>query len=219
MAELRSIEMTSQLFEYIVAHGAHDPVYDEIRAETLRATGGSAGMQIGQDQFALLTLLTKLVGARFAIEVGTFTGTSAIAIAKGLAEGGKLFCCDISEEWTAIARHYWAAAGLADRIELRLGPALETINRLTPNPVLDLAFIDADKTGYLDYYEALLPRLRSGGLLIADNTLWSGRVADPDVNDEETKAIRLFNDRVAADDRCEAVILAIGDGVTLCLKT
>lgn len=108
---------------------------------------------------------------------------------------------------------------MADRIELRLGPALETINRLTPNPVLDLAFIDADKTGYLDYYEALLPRLRSGGLLIADNTLWSGRVADPDVKDEETKAIRLFNDRVAADDRCEAVILAIGDGVTLCLKT
>ena len=215
---MRSIQLTSELLDYVVSHSEADPVYEQIRAETLEATGGSARMQIGQDQFALLTLLTRLAGTRHAIEVGTFTGTSAVAIAKGLADGGKLICCDISEEWTAIARRHWKSAGLADRIELRLGPASETIAKLPNDPPIDLAFIDADKSGYVDYYEALVPRLRSGGLLIADNTLWSGRVADPGEHDDDTEAIRRFNDRVVADDRVEAVILAIGDGVTLCLK-
>ena len=215
---MRSIEMTSELLDYVVSHSETDPIYEQIRAATLEAAGGSASMQIGQDQFALLTLLTRLAGTRLAIEVGTFTGTSAVAIAKGLADGGKLICCDISEEWTAIARRHWESAGLADRIELRLGPASETIAKLPNDPPIDLAFIDADKSGYVDYYEALLPRLRSGGLLIADNTLWSGRVADLGEHDDDTEAIRRFNDRVAADDRVEAVILAIGDGVTLCLK-
>ena len=209
--------MTSELFEYVLAHSASDPIYERIRAETVAATGGSAGMQIGQDQFALLTLLTRLCDARVAIEVGTFTGTSAVAIAKGLADGGKLICCDISEEWTSIARRHWQAADLADRIELRLGPAIETIASLSAAPI-DLAFVDADKGGYVDYYEALVPRIRAGGLLIADNTLWSGRVADLANHDDDTEAIRRFNDHVAADDRCETVILAIGDGVTLCLK-
>ncbi len=215
---MRSIEMTSELLDYVVSHSETDPIYEQIRAATLEAAGGSASMQIGQDQFALLTLLTRLAGTRLAIEVGTFTGTSAVAIAKGLADGGKLICCDISEEWTAIARRHWESAGLADRIELRLGPASETIAKLPNDPPIDLVFIDADKSGYVDYYEALLPRLRSGGLLVADNTLWSGRVADLGEHDDDTEAIRRFNDRVAADDRVEAVILAIGDGVTLCLK-
>lgn len=218
MVELRSIEMTSELFDYVVSHSTTDPIYEQIRAETLEATGGSAGMQIGQDQFALLTLLTRLTKARLAIEVGTFTGTSSVAIAKGLGDDGKLICCDINDEWTAIARRHWETAGLTDRIELRLGPASETIAALPAEPPIDLAFIDADKGGYVDYYEALLPRLRSGGLLIADNTLWSGRVADPSEQDDDTEAIRRFNDRVTADKRCETVILAIGDGVTLCLK-
>lgn len=209
--------MTSELFEYVLAHSASDPIYERIRDETVAATGRSARMQIGQDQFALLTLLARLSNARLAIEVGTFTGTSAVAIAKGLADGGKLICCDISEEWTNIARRHWQAAGLTDRIELRLGPAIETIVSLTAAPI-DLAFVDADKGGYVDYYEALVPRIRAGGLLIADNTLWSGRVADPAEHDDDTEAIRRFNNHIAADDRCETVILAIGDGVTLCLK-
>lgn len=218
MSEIRSIEMSPQLLDYVVSHSEPDPIYDRIRQETLAATGSSARMQIGQDQFALLTLLTRLVGAHLAVEVGTFTGTSAVAIAKGLAVGGKLICCDISEEWTTIARRHWEEAGLMDRIELRLGPANETLALLPDETPVDVAFIDADKSGYIDYYEALMPRIRTNGLLIADNTLWSGKVADPQIIDDETEAIRKFNDHVVADDRCETVILAIGDGVTLCLR-
>ncbi|MGH8923468.1 MAG: O-methyltransferase [Acidimicrobiia bacterium] len=218
MPDLRSIVMTTELFDYIVSHSSSDPIYDRIREDTLKYAAPRAGMQIGADQFALLTLLTRLVDARFAVEVGTFTGTSAAAIAKGLAAGGKLLCCDISEEWTSIARNHWEQAGISDRIELRIAPALETISALPADQAVDLVFIDADKSGYVDYYEALMPRLRPGGLLIADNTLWSGRVADPQVTDSETEAIRRFNDQVARDDRSDVVILAIGDGVTLCLK-
>jgi caffeoyl-CoA O-methyltransferase len=218
MTDFRSIEMNAALFDYVVAHSSQDPIYEAIRTETEATTGSRAGMQIGADQFALLTMMTRMVGARFAIEVGTFTGTSAVAIAKGLEEGGQLVCCDINEEWTAIARRHWAAAGVADRIDLRIAPALDTIAALEPDRSIDLAFIDADKSGYTDYYDALVPRIRSGGLLIADNTLWSGRVADSEVNDTDTEAIRRFNDRAAVDDRCEVVVLTIGDGVTLCRK-
>jgi caffeoyl-CoA O-methyltransferase len=175
-------------------------------------------MQIGPDQYALLTLLVRLVGAANAVEVGTFTGTSAAAIAQGLAPGGRLLCCDISDEWTSIARRHWADAGLADRIELRLAPALETLGALPPDPPVDFAFIDADKPGYIGYYEALVPRLRPGGLLVADNVLWSGRVVDESADDESTRAIRAFNDHVAADERCDRVMLAVGDGITLCRK-
>jgi caffeoyl-CoA O-methyltransferase len=210
--------MTTELFDYIVSHSSVDPIYDRIREDTLRHTERHAGMQIGADQFVLLTLLTRLVSARFAIEVGTFTGTSAAAIAQGLVPGGRLLCCDVNEEWTSIARRNWESAGLSDRIELRLAPALETISALPPDPQVDLAFLDADKGGYLDYYEALMPRIRPGGLLIADNTLWSGDVIDPSAKDANTEAIKRFNDRVAGDFRCESVILTIGDGVTMCLK-
>lgn len=217
--DFRSIDVTADVYAYLVAHGtAPDATYEAIRAETLAATGPFAAMQIGPDQYALLTLLVQLVGAELAVEVGTFTGTSAVAIARGLAEGGRLVCCDISEEWTAIARRHWAAAGLADRIDLRLAPALETIGALPADTAVDVAFIDADKGGYVDYYEALVPRLRPGGLLVADNVLWSGRVVDPGAVDDDTEAIRRFNDHVAADPRCDTVMLAIGDGITLCRK-
>lgn len=218
MPDLRSLQMTTDLFDYIVSHSSTDPIYRQIQEDTLRSAGSQAGMQIGEDQFALLTLLTRLVGARFAIEVGTFTGTSAAAIAKGLVPGGKLLCCDISEEWTTVARRHWEDAGLSDRIELRLAPAMETISTLPAQPPADLVFLDADKGGYVDYYEALIPKLRSGGLFIADNTLWSGNVVDPSISDQNIEGIRRFNDRVAGDARCDVVMLAIGDGVTLCLK-
>src|SRR5262249_20750807 len=153
------------------------------------------------EQGAFMTILTRLLGARSAIEIGTFTGYSALCIARGLADGGRLLCCDINEEWTAIAKEYWARAGVADRIELRIAPALEALATLPADPVIDLAFIDADKENYADYFEALLPRLRPNGAILVDNTLWSGAVVDPGRNEASTAAIRAFNDMVAADDR------------------
>ncbi len=219
MASFRGIQLTEDLYDYLVAHGTPpDDTYLAIRDETTTATGDAAGMQIGADQYALLTMLTRLVGARFAVEVGTFTGTSAVAVARGLEPGGRLLCCDVSEEWTAIARRHWSAAGVDDRIELRLAPALETLRSLPNGTEVDFAFVDADKGGYVDYYEALVPRMRRGGLLVADNVLWSGRVVDREVTDDDTEAIRRFNDHVAADDRCDTVMLPVGDGITLCRK-
>jgi caffeoyl-CoA O-methyltransferase len=218
MAPFRAIQVTEDLYGYLVAHGTPpDETYEAIRRETLEVAPRAAGMQIGPDQYALLTMLARLTGTRLAVEVGTFTGTSAVAIARGLDEGGRLVCCDVSEVWTAVARRHWADADLSDRIDLRLAPALETLGDLPPD-LIDFAFVDADKGGYVEYYEAIVPRLRSGGLLVADNVLWSGRVVDPDVTDDDTEAIRRFNDHVAADDRCDTVMLAVGDGITLCRK-
>ncbi len=216
---IRAIQMTPQLYEYLLAAGSPpDAAYEAIHADTLEHAGDSAGMQIGPDQYAFLRLLTQVVGVDLAVEVGTFTGTSAAAVAAGLNPGGRLICCDISEEWTGIARRHWEAAGLADRIDLRLAPALETLNALPQEPHIDFAFVDADKKGYIDYYEAIVPRLRSGGVLVADNVLWYGRVVDPTVTDDDTEAIRRFNAHVAADERVTKVMLAIGDGVTICRK-
>ncbi|MBW3537585.1 MAG: class I SAM-dependent methyltransferase, partial [Actinobacteria bacterium] len=144
--------------------------------------------------------------------------TSALAVARGMGPEGRLLCCDLSEEWTAIARQAWEDAGVAERIELVLGPALDTIRGLPDATVFDFAFVDADKEGYLDYYEALLPRLRPGGLLLADNTLWSGRVIDPDDQEADTVAIREFNDLVANDPRVVNVVLTVRDGITLIRK-
>jgi caffeoyl-CoA O-methyltransferase len=215
----RAIQVTDELFEYVVVHGTPpDATYEALRRDTVEHAADWARMQIGPDQFALLTMLVRLVGARSAVEVGTFTGTSSVAIARGLADGGRLLCCDVSEEWTAIARRHWQAAGVADRVELRLAPALETLRSLPPDPVVDFAFVDADKGSYVDYYEALVPRLRPGGLLAVDNVLWAGRVVDPSVTDDDTEAIRRFNDHAAADDRCDTVMLTVGDGITLCRK-
>jgi caffeoyl-CoA O-methyltransferase len=213
----RSFALDDAVHDYVVAHSTPlDDVQREL-IDTTAALGAVAGMQTGPDQVVLLTLLTRAIGARRAVEVGTFTGASSLAIAKGLPADGRLVCCDVSEEWTTIARDAWAKAGLADRIDLRIGPATETLRSLG-DEAIDLAYVDANKDGYIDYFEAIVPLLRPGGLLLADNTLWSGRVADDSADDESTLAIRAFNDHVVADPRVEAVVVSIGDGLTVCLK-
>jgi caffeoyl-CoA O-methyltransferase len=175
-------------------------------------------MQIGDDQAVFMEILTRAMGARRAVEVGTFTGYSALAVARGMGPEGHLLCLDISEEWTDIARQFWKQAGVDDRIELRIGPAIDTLRSLPDEEQFDLAFVDADKPGYPDYYEELVIRLRPGGLILADNALQGGRVIDESANDESTVAMRAFNDRVAADDRVKCVLLPIGDGVTVIQK-
>jgi caffeoyl-CoA O-methyltransferase len=215
---LRSMGVSPQLHEYLVAHSTPlDAVQRDLIAETA-ALGRVADMQIAPEQAAFMTLLARILGAQTAVEVGTFTGYSALAVARGLAPGGRLLCCDVSEEWTAIARTYWDRAGVADRIELRLGPALETLRTLRTDPVVDLAFIDADKGTYPAYWDELVPRMRPGGVILVDNVLWSGRVADEAADDEGTKQIREFNDKVAADARVDVVILPIADGLTMARK-
>jgi caffeoyl-CoA O-methyltransferase len=215
MGDVRALTVTSELVDYAVAHGSwpDDPVLSELRAETI-ALGPVATMQIGPDQGQLLTLFARLVGAGRAVEVGTFTGYSSLCIARGLTADGTMLCCDVSEEWTALARKAWARAGVADRIELRIAPAIETLRSLPAEPAIDLAFVDADKGGYSDYWDELVPRVRPGGVLLADNVLWSGRVVGDDA-DEDIRAIRAFNDRVAADDRVDAVVLPAFDGLTI----
>ncbi|WP_460629474.1 O-methyltransferase [Intrasporangium mesophilum] len=213
---MRSFLVTDQVRSYAVDHSSWRPdeVMRGLRAETA-ALGDPATMQIGEDQGQLLTMLTMLVGARRAVEVGTFTGYSSLCIARGLADGGSLLCCDISKEWTAIGEQAWSAAGLADRIVLRIGPALDTLRSLPEDDLFDLAFIDADKPGYVAYWNELVPRVRPGGLLLADNVLWSGRIADPADTDRNTDALRAFNDVVATDGRVEAVVLTAYDGLTI----
>jgi caffeoyl-CoA O-methyltransferase len=162
-----------------------------------------------------MSLLTAAIGARVAVEVGTFTGYSSVCIARGLGPGGRLIACDRSDEWTSVARAAWLDAGVADRIDLRLGPAAETLAALAPDLVVDLAFIDADKENYLVYYEALLARMRPGGVILADNVLWSGKVVDPEVHDADTLALRAFNDAVVNDPRVEVAMLPLADGLSV----
>jgi caffeoyl-CoA O-methyltransferase len=201
---------------YLLAHctPADDLLLDLAR-ETRDAAGGAAGMQISHDEGVLLALLVRLVGARNAVEVGVFTGYSSICIARALPAGGRLLACDVSEEWTSIARRYWQRAGVADRIDLRLAPALQTLRALPADPVIDFAFIDAEKTEYAQYYEELVPRLRPGGLIVLDNVLRGGRVIDPAAQDDADVAVRAINDAIAADQRVDAVMLPVRDGVTL----
>jgi caffeoyl-CoA O-methyltransferase len=214
----KSFQLSAPVHEYLVAHGTPpDPLQQELIEETQRL-GGISLMQIAPEQGAFMTLLTRAIGARRAVEVGTFTGYSAICIARGLPEDGHLLCCDVSEEWASIAQRYFEKAGLADRIELRIAPGAQTLASLPVEETLDLAFIDADKPGYPVYYEEILKRLRPGGLALVDNVLWMGRVADPEVDDEQTRAIRSFNDFVARDDRVDRVMLPISDGLTILRK-
>ena len=212
------LSLTQPVYEYLVAHSA--PPDDVLRdlAEETAALGPVSMMQVAVEQGAFLTMLARLMGARRAIEIGTFTGYSSICIARGLADGGRLLCCDVSEEWTAIARRYWTRAGLDDRIELRLGPGLDTLRALPREPAIDLVFIDADKPGYRDYYEELLPRVRPNGLFVFDNVLWSGAVADRAVQDDNTRALRALADHVRQDARVDEVMLAVADGLLLARK-
>jgi caffeoyl-CoA O-methyltransferase len=215
----KSVVLTPELHEYLVEHGTPlDDVQRWLISETKAKAGDFAGMQIAPEQGAFMTVLTRLLGARQAVEVGTFTGASALAVARGLPPGGRLLCCDVSEEWTAVAREAWQRAGVADRIELRIGPAVDTLRSLPEDFTVDLAFVDADKTNYPAYYEELLGRLRPNGVMLIDNTLWHGAVIDSSAQDDSTKAIRAFNDAVAADDRVDTVLLPISDGVTMIRK-
>jgi predicted O-methyltransferase YrrM len=219
MAWHRSL-LPPQLDDYVRSVGAREtPVQRRLREAT--AALPQAGMQIGPDQATFLALLVTLVGARRALEIGTFTGYSALAVAQALPPDGTLVCCDVSREWTAIGRPFWAEAGVGSRIDLRIAPAQETLRDLvrTPGPgSFDFAFIDADKGGYDGYYEQTLVLLRPGGVVAIDNTLWSGTVADPGNRDADTQALRALNAKIHDDARVDACLLSIGEGVTLARK-
>ena len=214
----KSFFLSPAISDYLVAHGTPpDEIQGRLIAET-KTLGAVAGMQIAPEQGAFLTILTRLIGARQAVEVGTFTGYSALCIARGLPADGHLLCCDVNDEWTSIGRRYWSEAGLEERIELRLAPAGETLRALPADTSFDLAFIDADKPNYGLYYDEILARLRPGGVVLVDNVLWHGEVVDASRSDANVDAIRDFNDRIAGDDRVEAVMLPISDGLTLIRK-
>ncbi|HEY3830684.1 MAG TPA: class I SAM-dependent methyltransferase [Acidimicrobiia bacterium] len=218
MAEPKSFFLSATIHDYLVEHGTPpDDVSRALIAETA-ALGPVAGMQVAPEQGAFLTLLTAALGARLVVEVGTFTGYSALCIARGLGNGGQLICCDVSDEWTSVGKPHWAAAGVDDRIELRIGPAIDTLRAMPTDASIDMAFIDADKPNYANYYDELLPRVRTNGVILVDNVLWSGRVVDDTADDDNTKAIKAFNDKVASDDRVESVMLPISDGLTLLRK-
>lgn len=210
----KTLSMPDELHAYLVAHGsAPDPLVADLIAETRSALPDRARMQVAPEQARFLTVFTQILGARHAVEVGTFTGLSSVSIARGLPADGRLICCDVSAEFTNIARRYWVRAGVADQIELRLGPAAETLRAMPQEPHIDLAFIDADKTGYPTYWAELVPRMRPGGVLLVDNVLRHGRVLGP--TDADDEAMIKFNDLVLADDRVESVMLPLADGVTM----
>jgi caffeoyl-CoA O-methyltransferase len=217
---VRNIGLPENLYEYLVAHSVRDSaVKRRLREETAKLPLGM--MQIGADQGQFMGLLVELIGAQRALEIGTFTGYSSLCVAEAMGPQGRLICCDISEEFTAIARRYWREAGLADRIDLRLGPGTETLDKLLAvgeAGKFDFAFIDADKTNYDAYYERALKLIRAGGLIAIDNVLWGGDVANPQDRSEETVAIRRLNDKLAKDDRVTLAMVSIGDGLTLARK-
>ncbi|WP_285733677.1 O-methyltransferase [Nocardiopsis sp. ATB16-24] len=211
--------LSPQLHAYIVDHSTPvDSVLTDLVEETARLFPDHKGMQIGPEQGVFTTLLTRICGAREIVEVGTFTGYSSLCFARGLPDDGRLLALDISEEWTSVARRYWERAGVADKITLRIGPALESLRELPEEPRFDLAFLDADKEGYVDYWEELVPRVRPGGLILADNTLSHGRVVDTTNTSPAVQGIRDFNRRLVEDDRVTQVLLPLGDGLTLARK-
>jgi len=215
----RTLDLDDRLYDYLLKVGVRESeLLKELRTETLKLS--SAGMQIGPDQGAFMHLLAGIIGARRALEIGTFTGYSSLCVASALPADGKLICCDVSEEYTSIARNYWRRAGLESKIELRLGPAVATLDQLIEAkvPEFDFIFIDADKTNYSNYYERALKLVRTGGLIAIDNVLWGGSVADPAEKDDDTNAIRALNDKVRADERVTLSMIPLGDGLTLARK-
>jgi predicted O-methyltransferase YrrM len=216
----RTIQVTPELYEYLLAASSREPdVLRRLRDETAQLP--NANMQIAPDQGQFMRLLVRLAGARRAIEVGVFTGYSSLSVALALPDDGRLVACDVSEEYTSVARRYWAEAGVAGKIDLRIAPAIETLDGLLAAGeagTFDFAFIDADKPNYPHYYERCLRLLRPGGLIAVDNVLWSGRVADPSDDDESTVVIRDFNETLRDDDRVDLSMLPVGDGLTLALK-
>jgi caffeoyl-CoA O-methyltransferase len=213
--EPKSFNLSPEIHAYMIEHGSPPDTIAGGLIEATRALGGVARMQIAPEQGALMTLLARLIGAKRAIEVGTFTGYSSLCIARGLAPEGSLICCDVSDEWTRVGLPFWEKAGVRERIDLRIAPAIETLRSLRDDGCYDLAFIDADKTGYRDYLEELVRLVRPGGLIMVDNVLWGGSVIDATRDDPDTQAIRDFNRAVAADERFECVMLAVSDGLTL----
>jgi predicted O-methyltransferase YrrM len=216
----RTLGLSDRIHQYVLRWGLDEPpVLARLREET--AAHPRASMQISPEQGAVLALLVELTDARHCLEIGTFTGYSSLAVALALPEDGRIVCCDVSDEYTSVARRYWAEAGVTDKVDLRLGPALETLDRLLSDGAagtFDLAFIDADKTGYPEYWERCVELVRPGGVITLDNVLWGGRVADPDDDHPSTRAIREVNERVAADPRVRQVLLAIADGMTIARK-
>lgn len=212
--------MPDTVYDYLVSVGVHEPpVLAALRDETGRHP--RAQMQVPREEGAFLRLLVELTGARHVLEIGTFTGYSSTSMALALPPDGRIVCCDVSDEFTSIARRYWAEAGVSDKVELRLGPAAETLDALLADGAegtFDLAFIDADKGGYGTYWERCVRLVRSGGVIVVDNVLWGGAVADPSDQEADTNAIRAVNERIHADERVSAVMLPIADGMTVARK-
>ena len=216
----RRLQITDEIHRYLVDHSVREPdVLARLRAAT--ASLPQAGMQIGPEQGQLMALLAKLVGAKRCIEVGVFTGYSSLAVALALPEDGRILACDVSEQWTAIARRFWREARVEHKIELKLQPAVRTLEEsLAAGEAgrYDFAFVDADKPAYDSYYELLLQLLRPGGLMALDNTLWSGAVLDPNEREPNTVALRALNDKLHRDERIDLSLLPVGDGLTLARK-
>ncbi len=215
-----TLNLTDSLYNYVLENSLRElPEQEALRQETAQLEMGK--MQISPEQGQFMQLIAKLINAKKVIEIGTFTGYSSLAVALSLPTDGRLIACDISEEWTDIAKRYWQKTGTDSKIDLRIAPALETLNSLLEDgqaETYDMVFIDADKPGYDDYYEASLKLIRKGGLLMIDNTLWSGSVADDSINDEDTLALRLLNKKIHQDNRVEMSLLPISDGLTLVVK-
>jgi predicted O-methyltransferase YrrM len=209
----RTLNLTDEVVAYVHRYGVREhPVLAALRERT--ASLPQHDMQIGPDQGALMALLVRLMGARRILEIGTFTGYSSTAMALALPPDGRITCCDVSREWTDVARQAWADAGVADKVELRLGPATETLVTLDDD-TFDMAFIDADKPSYDAYYEGCLRVVRPGGLIMIDNVLWSGDVANPSMDTDTVRVMRVLNEKVAADERVDHVLLPLADGLTL----
>jgi len=215
----RSEQISLHLNAYLTAHSTPpDAILRELATETAERYPNDVSLQIAPEEGTFLTLMARISRARSAIEVGTFTGYSSICIARGLGGGGRLLCCDVSEEWTSVARKYWEKAGLVDRIELRLGPALDTLRALPDEELFDLAFIDADKISYPRYWTEIVPRVRPGGVIMVDNTFSHGRVLDAGNDNPSVIAVRAMNDQAAADERVELIMVPLGDGLTVAAK-